>query len=341
MKTRLFLTAFACTLGLGASLISAAHAQGTELKWYKGNTHTHTSNSSGGDSAPDAVARWYREHGYQFVFITDHDEYLTDVEPLNALLGRRDWFLVLPGQEIGERIRRANGEHVGLHMNALFTTETLYPETSIESAVAPALAQGALVQFNHPNYVWSVKPADLDTVPDGALIEVWNGLDGINNLGGDDGQGDVRPSAEGYWDYLLSRGKIIWGVGADDAHVFKGESATPGRAWIVVRAPELTPDAIKTAMTKGEFYASTGLVLDDIVSDANSLTVKIAESESNPPRYLTRFVGQGGEILAEVAGLNPSYRFRGNETYVRASIIDSNGRRAWTQPVFRDGRAIR
>jgi len=30
-------------------------------------------------------------------------------------------------------------------------------------------------------------------------------------------KGDTRPSAEGYWDILLSRGKVIWGVGSDDA----------------------------------------------------------------------------------------------------------------------------
>jgi hypothetical protein len=31
-------------------------------RWYKGNTHTHTLNSDG-DSTPDDVVRWYREHG--------------------------------------------------------------------------------------------------------------------------------------------------------------------------------------------------------------------------------------------------------------------------------------
>ena len=31
------------------------------MHWYKGNTHTHTLNSDG-DSTPDDVVRWYREH---------------------------------------------------------------------------------------------------------------------------------------------------------------------------------------------------------------------------------------------------------------------------------------
>ena len=45
--------------------------------WFKGNLHTHTLNSDG-DSTPDDVVRWYREHGYNFVMLTDHN-YLTSV----------------------------------------------------------------------------------------------------------------------------------------------------------------------------------------------------------------------------------------------------------------------
>ena len=345
MKIRLLLVALVCVLGLDAGIPAAAHAQ--ELHWYRGNTHTHTLNSRGGDTAPYGVALWYREHGYQFIFITDHDEYLTDVAPLNALLGRSEWFLILPGQENGERIKRKEGGDGDGHINGLFSREVIHSPkdgTTIEGAIAQVLAQGGIAQVNHPDYGWSLKPADFDNVPDGTLLEIWNGLDGINNLGGDDGKGDVRPSSEGFWDYLLSRGKMVWATAADDAHVFQGEHATPGRAWIVVRAPELTPAAIKTAITKGNFYASTGVTLADISSDANSLTVTITAPGSNArnqPRYLTRFIGQGGKVLAEVAGLKPSYRFKGEETYIRASIIDSNDKRAWTQPVFRDGRAQR
>ena len=91
-------------------------------------------------------------------------------------------------------------------------------------------------------------------------------------------------------------------------------------------------------MMKGDFYASNGVALSDIAIDANSLTVTIPAAK-NGPRYLTRFTGQDGKVLAEIAGLRPSYRFTGNEVYVRATVTDSNGKKAWTQPVFRDGRA--
>lgn len=57
-------------------------------------------------------------------------------------------------------------------------------------------------------------------------------------------------------------------------------------------------------------------------------------TEAVDSRFLMRFIGKGGRVLAEVTGLAPRYIIRGDEGYVRASINDSNGRRAWTQPVF-------
>ena len=39
------------------------------LRWFKGNTHTHTTESDG-DSSPEYVARWYKEHGYDFLVLS-------------------------------------------------------------------------------------------------------------------------------------------------------------------------------------------------------------------------------------------------------------------------------
>ena len=74
-------------------------------QWFKGNTHTHTLNSDG-DSTPDDVVRWYREHRYQFLVLTDHN-FLTDVEALQALHGASDRFLVIRGEEISDKFGEA------------------------------------------------------------------------------------------------------------------------------------------------------------------------------------------------------------------------------------------
>ena len=44
-----------------------------EPRWWKGNTHTH-SWWSDGDSPPENAAAWYREHGYDFLVISDHNQ---------------------------------------------------------------------------------------------------------------------------------------------------------------------------------------------------------------------------------------------------------------------------
>jgi len=347
---------------VGVLAIGTSDPVAAETHWYRGNTHTHTVNSDGEESA-DSVARWYKEHGYQFLFITDH-EFVTDVAPLNALLGAAEHFLVLPGQEVTQWIDDPRDEGTMMrsaHVNALFARQVVWPVgvrrclgMSFGACAPPATpvadtfranidairAEGAIAEVNHPNLLWTVRPDDLRNVPDGTLLEVWNGVSIANNLGGGDGAGDVRPSAEGFWDVLLSQGKVIWGVGSDDSH----SAAQRGQAWIVVHAPELTAAAIRAAIVHGNFYASNGVVLDEVSSDERSLSVTIQHPAAIPgissseSRYLTRFIGQGGAVLAEIAGTHPVYHFQGGETYVRAAIIDSNDKRAWTQPVFRDGR---
>ena len=101
----------------------AAGASAQPLHWYRGNTHTHTINSDG-DTSPDGVARWYREHDYNFLFITDH-EFITDVGPLNALFGAEGRFLVLPGQEVTQW--GADPARSAAHVNALFATRVIFP----------------------------------------------------------------------------------------------------------------------------------------------------------------------------------------------------------------------
>ena len=40
--------------------------------WYKGNIHTHTTESDG-DAEPEFVAAWYKDHGYDFLVLSDHN----------------------------------------------------------------------------------------------------------------------------------------------------------------------------------------------------------------------------------------------------------------------------
>jgi hypothetical protein len=334
---------------VAATIIAATnlHAQGAQpaLRWYKGNTHTHTLNSDG-DSPPDVVVRWYRENGYQFVVITDH-EYLTDVAPLQALFGATGRFLVIQGQEVTQILpdsthpdRRRQG-----HVNAINSSRVVMPQggASLAESYARNLsairAAGGLPQVNHPNWRWSVRLSDMVGLPDSTIFEIRNGHPGINSLGGTDAAGNVALATEALWDSLLTRGKVMFGVGTDDSHYFTRpwdrSAPRPGQAWIFVRAAELTPEAIVQAMRRGDFYASTGVTLGDYRVDDKRISLTIVQrATGDDTRFRTEFIGRGGRVLATVHGMSASYDIRGDEGYIRARITDSNGWGAWTQPVM-------
>lgn len=300
------------------------------------------------------LAEWYREHGYQFVVITDH-EYITNVDGLNSVLGAPGRFLVMQGQEVTQW--SADPEHSTEHVNAIGISHVIYPmgdtrcvgegcgrmvargvplAETYRQNIAAILAAGGIAQVNHPNGNWSVQPSDLYGIPDSTLMEVWNATLGAHNLGGADDSGHVSISTEALWDTLLTRGKVVWGVGSDDTHdYFKTEGfdvAPPGKAWVMVRADTLTPQAIMRALHQGHFYFTNGVTLRDIMVTDTSMTILI--KRTGDERYHTRFIGSGGRVLADVPGLHPTYRFKPADGYVRADVIDSNNVTAWTQPVF-------
>lgn len=145
----------------------------------------------------------------------------------------------------------------------------------------------------------------------------------------------------------------------------------------MVRSKKLTPESILDAIDKGDFYATTGVVINDIQLKRNSINVEIEPLEG--VKYLTEFIGtrkgfnpasfptvdsagieipnttrtysdQIGEVLASSEDSNPSYTFSGNELYVRVRITSTadhkdriNGKvlgkqRAWIQPQMPDKR---
>ena len=299
-------------------------------RWYKGNTHTHTLNSDG-DSTPDAVVQWYREHGYQFLVLTDHN-FLTSVEGLNALHGADERFLVVKGEEVTDTF---SGKQ--LHINGLDVQARVAPQggTSVSDVLqrnvnAIRAAQG-VPHINHPNFRWSVTLDELRQVQNNKLLEIYNGHPQVNNLGG----GGV-PGLEEVWDAILTSGTLLYGIAVDDAHVFKQPGnpnvAGPGRGWVTVRAPRLEARALLTAMERGDFYASTGVELTDYQVTDKAMTVTVKQTAFS--KYRVQFIGKSGKLLAEVAESPATYSFRGDEGYVRAKVVESNGQFAWCQPVI-------
>ncbi len=332
-----FLTNSVICAALIAVIVLAAHRPGltnasaaqSKLKWYKGNTHTHTLNSDG-DSTPDEVVRWYREHNYQFLILTDHN-YLTSVDGLNALHGADEKFLVIRGEEVTDEFKDKP-----IHINSLNPAAFVKPQGGtnvlniMQRNVDAIRAARGVPQIDHPNFHWAITADDLRQLQNNKLFEIYNGHPQVNNLGG-----GGLPGLEAMWDIILGSGKLMYGLAVDDAHVFKrpwdAAVASPGHGWVYVRAESLSASAIVEALDRGDFYASTGVELTEYEATPKQLKLTIKETKFS--KYRTQFIGRGGKVLQEVTTNPAVFDVQGNEGYVRAKVIESNGHFAWTQPV--------
>lgn len=385
--------------------------------WYKGNTHTHTWWSDG-DSPPETVVKWYKDHGYHFLVLSDHNvlsegekwvaadkrrggaasiyeetfgtakvvkrqradgqtEYLcAPLDKVKAQFEEPGKFLLIQGEEISDS---AEGKPV--HLNGVGLTTVIPAQrgsdifVTLQNNVDAVLAQEAemcqpmLVHVNHPNFGWALRAEHMARLQGPVMFEVANGHPGVNNLGD-----DTYMSTERMWDVVLTKRlaeyglPVMYGLGTDDAHNFVAPGgAGPGRAWVVVRSSALTADCLIEAMCRGDFYASTGVVLKDIRFAGDRLDIEIeprpgvcyktqfigtlagyddtvAYLPSDPKRGLTcRYSDDIGQVLSEQTGTTASYRLTGKEIYVRAKVISAakhdvpvvagDFQVAWCQPV--------
>lgn len=325
-------------LVLLAALPAAAAAQRFEVperagaRWYKGNTHAHTLESDG-DSPPAVVARWYKDHGYHFLVLSDHNVF-TDPRQLSAL--QDSAFILIGGEELTSQFQRRP-----VHVNGLNIPYRLDPATdstlvgTIQKNVDAVRRVAGLPHINHPNFGWAYSTRELLQIRSDPLLEIWNGHPLVHNEGGDD-----SPGMEAVWDALLSAGKRMYGIAVDDAHHFQGEFArdrsNPGRGWVAVRANALEPMEIMRSLERGAFYASTGPALADVVVEPTRLTV-IVQPQGNF-KYTVVFIGDGGRELARMGGTRATFTLdptrHAGLTYVRARVDDSGGGHAWVQPTF-------
>lgn len=410
MKLHAPLLALLALLALGAA---NSKAQNYDTRsWFKGNTHTHSLWSDGNDF-PEMIFDWYRERGYDFVAMSDHNvlqvgEKWMDLETIRGRqrgIGRdaiskvearfgKDWlrretrdgkegvflktleecraalqkpgeFYLLPAEEISN-----SGGGKPVHINALNIDEVI-PAIVDKDATPREVMRRSLVaideyakrsgrpilaHLNHPNFQWALTAEDLANVAEGAYFEVYNGHPGINHLGD-----ETRPGDEAIWDIantirLAELGYApLLGVATDDSHTYHGGDVSPGRGWVFVGAERLDGDAIVEAMHAGRFYASSGVVLDQIRYDPVQRVLSIEISPVDGVEFSTEFIGTRigydaaaentgiGEIFATVSGNSASYRVPEDALYLRASVTSSRRHpnpsypgqmeKAWIQPV--------
>jgi hypothetical protein len=277
---------------------------------------------------------------------------LKTLPELRSTFEEPERFLFIRGEEITDTVQGKP-----LHHNSMNQQYVIQPTggTDVRDAMrrvieaveaeARRLGRPMLVHLNHPNYGWAVTPEDLAAVAGERFFEVYNGHRDVHNYGD-----ETHMSTEKMWDYVLAlrlgklQGPVLYGLATDDAHLYHGDKGSiPGRGWIYVRATRLAADEIVRAMIAGDFYASTGVVLDDVIVEPRRLTVKIHAEPG--VRYTTRFIGTRkgavGVVLDEVTGPTARYEMT-DELYVRAVVISDRPhpdgyapgdmQTAWVQP---------
>ena len=283
--------------------------------WYKGNIHTHTTNSDG-ELSPKEVISLYKNKGYDFLAITDHNK-LTYSEEL-----QKEGLHLIPGEEI-DGGKSAIG--TSFHIIALnIKEEIVFPnreEITAQEIIDRIKKEKGEAIIAHPYWSGLTFP-DIYPLRNYLGIEIFNStcLYGI-------GRGDSSV----HWDNLLAKNKQIFGFAVDDAHHYSDKEYRPmdmGKGWIMVKA--LNKDLIMDSIKKGLFYFSSGPLIKNL-----SIKENVIEVETSPVSSITfvSFNAHGKRLTA--SSINQAeYETKGNEKYIRIKCTDKFGKKAWTNPLF-------
>jgi hypothetical protein len=347
----------------------------------EGEKWVHSVSNRGGATA---FEKYLKAFGPEWVVTRESEKgrmvRLKTLEEFRVKFEEPGRFLMIASEEISD-----NFEKAPVHLNAANLKEYIPPQggTSVQDVIQRNInavleqrrrtGQPMSPHINHPNFGWAITAEDMAPIEGDHFFEVYNGHPGVRNYGD-----ATYASTERIWDIILSRRLSelnlppVWGTATDDAHGYHSfgvKRPNPGRGWVMVRARELTPEALIHAMEAGDFYSSTGVRLKSITRTKKELSFVIDPEPG--VTYRTVFIGtrkgadlrgtpiivdgktlrathtyssEVGAVLAETDSLKPSYKMRGDEIYVRARVISSLAKEnpfaegdmetAWVQPAI-------
>jgi len=296
-------------------------------RFWRGNLHTHSTNSDG-VLAPAEVCRRYQAEGYDFMALTDHFVGLYDYPITDTLPYRREGFTTLLGAELHSGAQ-ANGElwhllAVGLppdfaRSNAPHFRPVPDQETGAQIA-RRAVQAGAFVAIAHPQ--WSgLTMDDMREIESAHAVEVYN--HGCAT-------GCDRPDGFALADQLLTEGRRVTLIATDDAHFSEPDHFG---GWVMVKAEENTPEALLAALKRGDFYSSQGPELRDVRVEGRKVIVESSAVVSVIAMGRgTGAKGVHGQSMTRTEV--PLDRLEGSP-WLRVAVIDKAGKRAWSNPIWR------
>jgi hypothetical protein len=296
-------------------------------RFWRGNLHTH-STLSDGVLAPEEVCRRYRAEGYDFIALTDHFVGVYGYPIADTVPFRGNGFTTILGAELHSG-PMANGEL--WHILAVGLPADFAPgnvphfrviegmETGPEIA-ARAVAAGAFVAIAHPQ--WSgLTMEDARSLTAAHAVEVYNHGCAM---------GCDRPDGFHTLDLLLTEGRRLNLIATDDAHFHEPDHFG---GWVMVKAEENSPEALLAALKAGAFYSSQGPEIKGIEVDGHRVTVRSSAVASVIVQGQgTAATGVHGHSMTETTVRADRLI---DSPWMRVSVIDRAGRRAWSNPVWR------
>lgn len=290
---------------------------GRSGQFFKGNMHTHSTNSDGAHP-PETVCAAYRDKGYDFLVLTDHFMERYDYPITDTRSYRSDGFTTLIGCEL-HAPRTELGEL--WHIKAIGLPFDFAPlgkhETGPEIA-RRAYEAGAFIGIVHPSW-YGLTHNDARTLPFAHAIEIYNHGSAVEVDRGNDWP---------FLDTLLNQGWRLSGYATDDAHQLTHDWLG---GWVMVEADEHDPDALLQSIKQGRYYSSQGPEIHDIQIDDASVTVRCS------PASVIALQGRGSKSRREMGdkletATLPLKRFQ--DSWFRVTVIDEGGRRAWSNPIW-------
>lgn len=290
----------------------------------KGGLHCHTTRSDG-DGTPEEVIKLHKENGYDFLALTDHRFYnyknfAEDVE-----------MTIIPGMEFDNTFVRGNGfrtfhtvfigpddETNGYKQDEKLPSGDAVNQEGFQKYLDEAHEKNNLTIYCHPQ--WSSTPTRyFDKLKGNFAFEIWNSGCAIEN--------DMDTDNGAYWDDLLGIGVKIFAVATDDGHAMYQHC----KGWVMVNAENNVKD-ILSALQKGAFYSSCGPVIKDFYVEDGVAHIEtsacekiIFQCDKKPSR---KFIAEDELLTGAKLDLKDDY------DYIRVTVIDKEGRRAWTNPIF-------
>ncbi len=319
--------------------------------FYKGNMHCH-STLSDGTFTPEELKKMYKEKGYSFLAITDHEHvnnnsYLDDEEfltitsaeyaikefpkestlvnlnmkvcHLNIYAKKQDndysvcYNSVLDHFSKGNKINKDDTDY-----------DRVYGKDGINDLIKKVNEAGFFVAYNHPR--WS-----LENYGDYCGYEGLWGVEIFNTSCNDIGiyEYDIN-----VLDDFLRDGKRIFATSGDDNHNHNKDNPLSDSfgTFLMVNAESLTYDNIINALLKGDFYTSTGPVIEELYIDDGKVYIKC--SPASKITLSTRGRRSATCDMVDRLLTEAVFEIKEKDEYIRLDVIDENGRRANTQGYF-------